>query len=313
MLFYLLPILNQISRHTLFLRNCLVGVLGGALLLSACSSGASRPAPAPQPTPLQTLTARVVNLERQSRLLREIQEAVRGMQTNLATLKNLQQEVQELKQLERNQNKLFLEYQEKFEERIAQIEQNLERNNLKFRRLTGEIQQPQQGGRERLVDQNPSLAKLPRESSSNDMAKTPGSSPLKPTRPPAPAGPEQLFESGLALHTAKQYLKAIRVFQQLRKDHPEHPNAVEGHYLIGDAYFSLQDYPNAAIAFYEFTDQNPQYPNTFDAKWKLAQSLEKSGEVGLALDIYQEMVAQENSPYQAQAQAKLKVYEKQSQ
>ena len=135
---------------------------------------------------------------------------------------------------------------------------------------------------------------------------------MKRKKDSAETGAEQLFESGLALHGEKQYLKAIRAFEQLRQKYPDHPNGVEGHYLIGDAYFALQDYTNSAIVFYEFTDENPQYPNAPDAQWKLAQSLEKSGEIGLALDIYQEILVSGN-PYGQQAQEKLKIYEKQSQ
>lgn len=280
-----------------FQRIFLLGFLGSAFLVTACGSNSAQP------------EARATQSQRQARFLLEMQKELRTLQESVAELKYLEQEMGQLKQIEQNQNRLLLDSQERFEERMAQMEQNLEQNNLKLRKLTGESPAfpPQNLG---LVRPVPALPEAPKEPSLI-LEEAPPSA-LPPATDSAEMGAEQLFESGLALHSEKQYLKAIGVFEQLRKEYPDHPNGIEGHYLIGDAYFALQDYTKSAIVFYEFTDENPQYPNADDAQWKLAQSLEKSGEIGLALDIYQEMLVPGN-PYRQQAQEKLQIYEKQSQ
>ena len=273
----------------------MLGFLGSAFIFMACGSSQAEFSQPPQS-------------ERQVRFLREMQKKMRSLQANVAELKHLQKEMQQLKQLERNQNRLFLEYQERFEERMAQIEQNLDQNNLKLRKLTGEQPALNQQTTGFVA---PALPAVP-EGASNGLEEARRPLPVPEITESREGGVEELFESGLALHGDQQYLEAIRIFEKLRQEYPDHPNSTEGHYLMGDAYFALQDYTNAAIVFYEFTDENPQYPNAPDAKWKLAQSLEKSGEIGLALDIYQEMLAQGN-PYREQAQEKLQIYEKQSQ
>ena len=294
-------------------------IMGGIGLISACSSQPqSIQTPNPQANPLRTLEGRVTAMENnQAKLLRELQSEIKGLKQNL----------QELEQLKQNQNILLLDLQGKFDERLAQIEQELTRNKLNLRKQSGEFARMQKNMRDMRItlDQGDFQQPLQQQATQplkSEATETPSqslaeasslSSELPQSTPgtsePSSSDVDQLFETGWDLHKNREYSKALEVFQEFRKTYPQHPNAIEAHYLIGDSYYSLQDYQNAAIEFFDFIEQNPQYPSTSDAQWKLAQSLEKSGETGLALDIYQEL-AQGSSPYREEAQKSLELYEK---
>ncbi len=255
-------------------------------------------------------------------------KALRTHSTSLRQLKSqmeeLQQKLDESEQLKRNQNILLLEMEKKFDERAIQMERKLEQYNLKMRKQDGEMERLNKNYREmRLaLDKSPSTQRstaTPPPSATKPVAAKSKPAPASrvppqttpkpaPVPKPEPSNVDQLFESGWSLFKSEQYLQAIEILQKLRKEHPNHPNAIEAHFLIGDAYYSMQNYQSAAIEFHDFTQQNPQYPSVFDAQWKLAQSLEKSGEIGLALEIYQNII-QNDSPYRDQAMERIKFYE----
>ncbi len=282
------------------------GMIGASGVLVAC---AAPPNPAPDATVqselLNNLETRIQNLENQSNVQDQMQMELSSVQDRIKKLEKLQENIQEIKRLERNQNQLLLEYQEEFEDRMARLEADLERNSQRIRKMTANEQLQNGTGisGEQAYSQTDSAQDLEMFGSDD----SPDSQ--KPvTRPPSV---EQQFEIAWEFYNTKQFFKAIELLREFRMKHPQHPSAVEAHYLIGDAYYSLQDYPSAAIELYDFVEQNPHHPSTTDASWKLAQSLEKSGEIGLALSIYQDLASQIDAPYQKQALKKLEEYENQ--
>lgn len=281
------------------------GMMGASGILVACAPPNPTPEATAQSGLLNNLETRIQNLENQSNVQDQMQMELSSVQDRIKKLEKLQDNLQEIKQLERNQNQLLLEYQEEFEDRMARLEADLERNFQRIRKLTAN--EPLQNGTgvssEQAYSQTDSTQDL-EMSGSDDFA----DSQTPVTRPPSV---EQQFEIASELYNTKQFFKSIELLREFRRKHPQHPSAVEAHYLIGDAYYSLQDYPSAAIELYDFVEQNSHHPSTIDARWKLAQSLEKSGELGLALSIYQELASQIDAPYQEQAQKKLEEYENQ--
>ncbi|MBF0287656.1 MAG: tetratricopeptide repeat protein [SAR324 cluster bacterium] len=256
------------------------------------------------------------NLEnRMVKALRSHSSALRQLKAQIDTL---QQELKDSERLKRNQNILLLDLEKKFNEQTSQLERKLEQQKLKMRKQEGEMERLNKNYREiRLAfDQsNPAKTNSVPPPSANSNVAAPKPSPKETpdaTTPPASnvADADQLFESGWELFKAEQYLQSIEILQKLRKNYPKHPNAIEAHYLIGDAYYSMQNFQSAAIELHDFVQQNPQYPSVFDAQWKLAQSLEKSEEIGLALEIYQN-ITQSESPYRENALARIKFYESQ--
>ena len=279
------------------------GMMGASGILVACAPPNPTPVATAQSGLLNNLETRIQKLENQSNVQDQMQMELSSVQDRIKKLEKLQENLQEIKQLERNQNQLLLEYQQEFEDRMARLEADLERNFQRIRKLTAN--EPLQNGTavssEQAYSQTDSAQDL-EMSGSDDSA----DSQTPVTRPPSV---EQQFEIASELYNTKQFFKSIELLREFRRKHPQHPSAVEAHYLIGDAYYSLQDYPSAAIELYDFVEQNSHHPSTIDARWKLAQSLEKSGELGLALSIYQELASQINAPYQEQAQKKLEEYE----
>ncbi len=280
--------LRQQKQKRIFKRICVWSMLGGLGWLTACAPSQPQPANTTKPRlTSQQLETRIKRIERnQSRLIQKLQ-------TELSELK---QSLKQSEQLKRNQNILLLNLQGQFDERMAQIEKKLSQNKPSVGKQAGTSEQA-------------TLGKIPTATqSSKPEATQPSSASKTPVASLPPLNADQIFETGWDLHQKKEYLKAIEVFRKFKQTYPQHPNAIEAHYLIGDSYFFLEDYPNAAVEFFDFVDQNPQYPSTYEAQWKLAQALEKSGEVGLALDIYQEL-AQGSSSYREKAQESLKRYE----
>ncbi|MBF0280690.1 MAG: tetratricopeptide repeat protein [SAR324 cluster bacterium] len=295
---------NKISiywnrNRKVFDRISFFSFLAGIGILSSCGSSQpqSTQAASPQPSPLRQLEARVKAMEgKQSRLI-QLQAEVDALKSN----------IKDLEQIKSNQNLLILNLEGKFDERIAQIEKKLDQNNPRLRQQAGDA--------ERQTENVPALSQKEKTAADdlqsgatvNSETASSGDVAISPSAPSA-VNVDQVFETGWELHKKNQYLKAIEVFRKFRKDYPQHPSAIEAHFLIADSYFALEDYQNAAVEFFDFVEQNPQYPSTHDAQWKLAQSLEKSGEVGLALDIYQEL-AQGSSSFREEAQKTLERYE----
>ena len=296
---------NASKVKTVLNQLWIYGMMGASGILVAC---AAPPNPTPDATvrsDLLDLETRIQNLENQSNVQNQFRMEWSSVQDRIEKLEKLQENIQEIKRLERNQNQLLLEYQQEFEDRMARLEADLERNSQRIRKITAneELQNGTGISSEQASSQTGSAQELETFGSDDST-----DSQIPVTRPPSV---EQQFEIAWELYNTKQFFKAIELLREFRMKHPQHPSAVEAHYLIGDAYYSLQDYPSAAIELYDFVEQNSHHPSNTDARWKLAQSLEKSGEIGLALSIYQELASQIDAPYQKQAQKKLEEYENQ--
>ena len=298
---------NAALVKTICSRLCFYGMMGTSGIMISCTPppNPAQKAATAQSLLLNKMENRIEGLEDQSLVLDQMQKDLNSVQDRIKKLEKLQDNIQEIKQLERNQNQLLLEYQEKFEDRMARLEADLERNTQRLRKITG-IEQLRNGDGidSKQVGSQTGLAQDVDNLEADDSAVS--QEPM--TLPPSV---EQQFESAWDLYNTKQFFKAIELLREFRIKHPDHPSAVEAHYLIGDAYYSLQDYPSAAIELYDFVEQNSHHPSVSDARWKLAQSLEKSGELGLALSIYQDLANQIDSPHQKQAEEKLQEYENQ--
>ena len=127
---------NASKAKTVLNRLWIYGMMGASGVLVAC---AAPPNPAPNATirsDLLNLETRIQNLENQSNVQNQMQMEWSSVQDRIEKLEKLQENIQEIKRLERNQNQLLLEYQQEFEDRMARLEADLERNSQRIRKIT---------------------------------------------------------------------------------------------------------------------------------------------------------------------------------
>ncbi|MBF0240480.1 MAG: tetratricopeptide repeat protein [SAR324 cluster bacterium] len=118
------------------------------------------------------------------------------------------------------------------------------------------------------------------------------------------------YALGERLYLSAQYLNAIEVFEELRKKYPVHPLQQVALYWIGRSYMALSEFSKASLILLDFTRSFPTHAMIHEARWYLAQSLEQSGEIRLAMSQYNEL-AKSGNPFQQQAKDRLNAHEKQ--
>lgn len=302
--------------------------------ISACAPTANNPANLNQ---VESLQQRLMILE--SKMI-SVEKNSQG-----STLNGKQSEATQVK---KNQNLILLDVKKQLDDKVTELSQQIEQQNLRNHKLDTDFERMQKDIRDlrMLIDQliNPSksgvaLVLPPSNSVVTDVAKdtatasasgahaagdvataataaagatTSALAGTKASPVPATGGTggaaEQLFESGWNDIQSAKYQDAIKKLEKLRKEYPKHPNSIEANYWIAKCYYDLDDYASASLEFHDFVKQNPQHPNVEESSWLLGQSLEKSGEIGLALEIYRDF-AKKESTYKDQAQQRLKFYE----
>lgn len=239
-------------------------------------------------------------------------------------LQRLTQQVAAMQKQMQEQKLLVVELNHQIEEKLIPAAQQLTQHNLKIHKQSAEFQRLQKNLRELRILVDESQMSQQATTEQPHQLQEPKSTTLVPERKkikPSPLRPDsrtvlsnqsrisQKFTDAVKLLQSQQYWQAIEIFETIRQQNAQHPYAIEAHYWIGEAYFSLAEYQKSAIIFYDFVNQNPRHSKTLIARWKLAQALEKSGDIGLAIDVYNEL-AQSSSPYQEQAKQRLEFYEK---
>ncbi|MGK5095272.1 tetratricopeptide repeat protein [Deltaproteobacteria bacterium TL4] len=239
----------------------------------------------------------------------QLQSLLTQIQKDLDTLASQNKELRQ--QLEKQQLALNQLHQEM--ENNLSLSQQVTQHDLKLRQLSAQYSRTQRDIREMHLLVDLLKEKEPTYSRTSSLAPqtaktkaTPEANSLPTNRKKSDAS--ELLEQGQEAYRAKQHLQAIEIFETIRNLFPGHPHAIEAHYWIGESYFAMGEFQRAAIAFYDFIDQNPRHSRTIHARWKLAQSLEKSGDIGLALNVYQDLV-DTVSPYQKQAKERVDFYE----
>ncbi|MCG8338938.1 MAG: tetratricopeptide repeat protein [Proteobacteria bacterium] len=114
------------------------------------------------------------------------------------------------------------------------------------------------------------------------------------------------FEVAFKSFKARRFKKADQQFKDFRKNHPKSDLADDSLYFIAYMAFLRGDYNTSSLRLFELLKQYPKSNKKYDAKWWLGVSLERSGDLNGALDLYKELMdLKPTNPLRIKAQFRL--------
>lgn len=258
---------------------CFAGVVLWLLVSTGCAPQATAPQLANK---LEILEKRVVVLEQQK----------------LKTLADLREEVAKFKEKANQELETFRKSQRFFIDELNTLKSDLAiitndnelaQNNI--RKNTARIE----ALNKRIGDQVIALQELQKFfEASIDI---PASSPAKD---------QADFEEAFKLYRARNFKQAEELFVQYRKNYPKSDLVDDSLYFVANMAFLQGDYSTATLKLFELLKQYPKSNRKYDAKWLLGVSLERSGDLNQALDLYRELMTLEpNNPLRIKAQFRL--------
>ena len=104
-----------------------------------------------------------------------------------------------------------------------------------------------------------------------------------------------------------EYDTAINGFREFLKNCPDHDNAENAYYWIGECYYMLEKYVDAVTSLEYLIDQYKSSPNIGRALYKLARSKQELDQKQEAITLYQRLVDDYDGTLEAeQAKERLK-------
>lgn len=97
------------------------------------------------------------------------------------------------------------------------------------------------------------------------------------------------FQKGFKLYKKKEFSSAEKTFLDFRLHFKDSDLVDDAVFLIGYIRFLQGQYERATLYFFELVEQYPDSNRLNETKWWLGVSLERSGDVNAALDIYREL------------------------
>ena len=117
---------------------------------------------------------------------------------------------------------------------------------------------------------------------------------------------EEDFDLAFKLFKARSFKKAEQAFIDFRKEHPDSKLVDDSIYFVAYMAFLQGDYSKSSLKFFELLKQYPDSNKKNDAKWWLGVSLERSGDLSGALDLYRELTELESTnPLRIKAEFRL--------
>ncbi len=114
------------------------------------------------------------------------------------------------------------------------------------------------------------------------------------------------FNNAFKLYKERQFKKSEIEFIEFRKKYPASDLVDDSIFFIANMYFLQAEYSKASLRFLELLNQYPTSNRLYDAKWWLGVSLERSGDLNGALDIYRELSKlDEKNPLRIKAEFRL--------
>ncbi len=114
------------------------------------------------------------------------------------------------------------------------------------------------------------------------------------------------FEVAFNSFKARSFKKADQHFKSFRRNHPKSDLADDSLYFIAYMAFLRGDYNTSSLRLFELLKQYPKSNKIHDAKWWLGVSLERSGDLNGALDLYKELMdLKPTNPLRIKAQFRL--------
>lgn len=97
---------------------------------------------------------------------------------------------------------------------------------------------------------------------------------------------EDLFKDIFSIFKSNKINSAAIKFDKFRKDYPDSIWADDALFYVGYIYLLNKKYESAAVSFFEMEKHFPKSERIPEVKWWLAVTLEKTGDVGAAMDTY---------------------------
>jgi TolA-binding protein len=231
------------------------------------------------------------------------QRVVALEQQKLKTLADLRQEVADFKQRSEAELQNFRSSQQFFIDELNRIKEDLtiitndnEINQRNIRRLTTRLKDTNK----RLGDQVIALQELQRFFKSGIDIPTSAVTPKETVE----------FETAFNLYKKRSFKRAEQEFRKYRQSHPNSELVDDSLYFIAYMKFLQGDYSASSLRFFELLKQYPKSNRGNDAKWWLGVSLERSGDLNGALDIYKELLKlKPKDPLHIKAQFRLEELE----
>ncbi len=253
-----------------------------ALLMFLIVSCSSQPLTLSQQNQLGILEKRVAVLEEQE----------------LKTLADLRDEVAEFKKkvlsnldTYRQSQQFFIEDLNGLKKDIQIITNDNEKSQFDIRRNLTRIK----GVKKRLGDQIIALQKL-EDFFSSGVDK----------EPETPVSEQSEFDNAFQLFKKRQFSRSEKEFAEFRKKYPNSNLVGDSLYFIAYMNFLQAEYNKASLRFFELLQQFPQSNRLNDSKWWLGVSLERSGDLNGALDLYRELAKlEEMNPLRIKAKIRL--------
>ena len=88
----------------------------------------------------------------------------------------------------------------------------------------------------------------------------------------------------------KNFLKAASQFNKFRKNYSNSDLNDDALYYLAYIHFLNEDYSKATLNFFELIEQFPKSNKLNESIWWLAVALEKSGDIGGAIDMYKKLL-----------------------
>lgn len=117
---------------------------------------------------------------------------------------------------------------------------------------------------------------------------------------PSKTRADKLFREAFSNMVGGQLDVAADMFGKFATTHKKDRRVPEAVYRGGQSFFLMRKYDHATVLFLEMADKYPKHKLAVDARWMLARSLEETGDLKLARELYAQLIA-DNTIHKADA------------
>ncbi len=122
------------------------------------------------------------------------------------------------------------------------------------------------------------------------------------------------FNKVFQQYKKKNFKSALLGFEDFRKNFPDSELNDDAMFFVAYIYFLTGQYQDSSLRFFELLEQYPESKRTNDAKWWLGISLERTGDLNGALDLFRELSKlDEQNPLRIKAQFHIEELESKTQ
>jgi len=118
------------------------------------------------------------------------------------------------------------------------------------------------------------------------------------------------FDKVFRQYKKKNFKVALVGFKNFRKNFPDSELADDAMFFVAYIYFLTGQYNASSLRFFELLEQYPDSKHVNDSKWWLGISLERTGDINGALDLFRELsTLEDQNPLRIKAVIRLEELE----